>query len=347
MARWQLVAPGLAVCSLLASVGCQRHSSPTSDSANASTHRVTSQRGAAARDSTEPASLSPVTARAIPRDVALACDSVAGILRAALDTNPRREDGEFDDSFRGSRRLGCRLSIRQQDTTRHRSDPPTTLEATFARHGWAQDLRYSADGPDGSDIGMRRLDILCIVMTRSNGDDDADTTSHAPSPDDNAVDTIVECARDAAANSDAGVPDSLWGIASAQGIDSLYAIDVRLQYPPYQDGDFDGDGVADAAVLVTRRATGKLGVAFVLGGPRRVIVVGAGKSVQAGPDDFSWIDQWDVFRREATMHLTIPARPSAPRRGDDLWIAKRDSAGAFIAWNGRDFSWDARSGRRD
>jgi hypothetical protein len=284
--------------------------------------------------------LSPVTARPIPRDVTLACNSVAGILRAALDTNPWRQDGEFDDSFRGTRRLGCRLSVRQQRVPQRSGDQPPSLETLFTQRGWAQDLRYSADGPDGSDIGMRHLDILCIVMTRMNGDDDADTTSRAASPDDNEVDTIVECARDVASNADAGVPDSLWRIATAQGIDSVYAIDVRLQYPPYQDGDFDGDGVADAAVLVTQRATGKLGVAFVLGGPRRVVIVGAGRSVAPGPDDFSWIDTWDVFRREATLHLTIPARPSMPRRGDDLWIAKRDSAGAFIAWNGRDFSWD-------
>jgi hypothetical protein len=54
------------------------------------------------------------------------------------------------------------------------------------------------------------------------------------------------------------------------------------------------DGVADAVVLVTKRQTGKLGVAFLLGGTRRVEIVGAGNPAMNGADDLSWIDRWDV-----------------------------------------------------
>jgi len=126
-------------------------------------------------------------------------------------------------------------------------------------------------------------------------------------------------------------------------MDSIYAIDFRLQYPPYVSGDFDGDGVEDAAVLVTERRTGKLGVAFVLGGPRKVIVAGAGQPLPRGRDDFSWINTWDVFPRLATMSLTIPDRPSAGLRGDALWAARRDSTSGFLVWDGAGaFLWDAR-----
>jgi hypothetical protein len=45
---------------------------------------------------------------------------------------------------------------------------------------------------------------------------------------------------------------------------------MSMQSPPYITGDFDGDGVMDAAVLVERRTTGKLGVAVVHRGTRKV-----------------------------------------------------------------------------
>jgi hypothetical protein len=256
-----------------------------------------------------------------------------------MGANPLREDGAFDDSFQGTRRLGCRLTSRQPGGVGS-TDSASSVQDAFIRAGWAQDLRYSADGPDGSDIGMRRRDILCLLVTRSSGHDDTDTTSRTVTVVDDTVLTIAECARDVASNEGAGVPDSVWRIATAHGVDSLYAIDERLQYPPYQDGDFDGDGIADAAVLVSERTTGKLGVAFVLVGSRRVIVVGAGKAAKRGADDLAWIDQWDVYRRQATTHLTIRLRPSLPLRADALWISKRDSADAFLVWSGAGFSWD-------
>src|SRR3954465_3251394 len=99
-------------------------------------------------------------------------------------------------------------------------------------------------------MGLRRLDQLCLVVGRWDGGDDSDTTSAPPTEEENRFETIVECARDVASNKDAGVPDSIWSIASAAGLDSVYAISLRLQSPPYLDGDFDGDGVSDAAVLV-------------------------------------------------------------------------------------------------
>ena len=39
------------------------------------------------------------------------------------------------------------------------------LGGSFARHGWRQDLRYGADGPDGATVGMRLHDVLCMLRT--------------------------------------------------------------------------------------------------------------------------------------------------------------------------------------
>jgi hypothetical protein len=250
-----------------------------------------------------------------------------------------RADSAYKDSFRGARRLGCRLTTQvSASAEKGDMDHQATVVSLLEARRWAQDLRYSADGPDGSDVGMRQRDLLCLIMTRSNGGDDADTTSVRNAEPD-STDIIVECAHDVASNADGSVPDSLWRIARGLGLDSLYAIDFRLQYPPYLNGDFDGDGVADAAVLVTERSTGKLGVAFVLRGPLRVVLVGAGTSVEGTSDDLSGLARWDTFRKGSMRNLSIPDVPREALAADALWIAKRDSTSGFIVWTGTGYRW--------
>jgi hypothetical protein len=201
-----------------------------------------------------------------------------------------------------------------------------------------------ADGPDGSDVGLRRCDMLCLVIGRWSGHDDEDTMPPASPEEDAGYEAIIECARDVASNQDAGVPDSVWQIASRAGLDSVYAISLRLQYPPYLQGEFDGDGVGDAAVLVEHRATGKTGVVIIRQGAGRVSVLGAGTAGD-GPDDLSWIDGWDVFQKGTTLHLTIGDRPNARLIADALWVGRRDSVSAFYEWTGSGYAWEAHSRR--
>lgn len=286
--------------------------------------------------------LSPVERQPVPTQVAAACDSVEAAMHATFGT-VHRADGAYNDSFGGVRRLGCRLtarlpaSIDDSDVDRH-----ARFVSLLEARRWAQDLRYSADGPDGSDIGMRDRELLCLVMTRGNGDDDTDTSSVRATALD-STDVIVECAHDVSSNGDRSVPDSLWRIARERGLDSLYAIDFRVQYPPYLDGDFDGDGVADAAVLVTRRSTGKLGVAFVLRGRGRVVLVGAGTPVEGASDDFSGVAAWDSFRKGSMRNLSIPDVPREALTADALWMSKRDSTSGFVVWTGTGYRWETSS----
>jgi hypothetical protein len=259
----------------------------------------------------------------------------------ALALDVKREDGDYFDSFKSTPRLGCRLRAEGSFATlRDSAGPVGAVEKALARHGWRSDLRYLADGPDGSDVGLRRLDMLCIVLGRWNGGDDGDTMPAPATEADNRFETLVECARDVSSNQDAGVPDSIWRIASDAGLDSVYAISLRMQYPPYLDGDFDGDDVKDAAVLVEHRATGKLGVAIVHRGTRRVSILGAG-SGSAGPDDLSWIDRWDLYHKGVTFNLTIQDQPSLQLGADALWVGRQDSVSAFYIWTGANYVWEA------
>src|SRR5256885_2492378 len=208
--------------------------------------------------STESADDSLVHAASIPASVSEACDSAAVVIRRTLSLPVNRKDGDYHDTPRRTPRNGCRLNAQGSfDSLPEESAGPVDLVSdAFVRRGWRPDLRLSADGPDGSDTGMRRRDILCLVTGRWEGGDDSDTTS-AVTPEQKVYQIIVECAREFASNEEANVPDSIWRIASNAGIDSGYAISVSLQSPPYISGDFDGDGNSDAAVLRGQPSTGR------------------------------------------------------------------------------------------
>lgn len=117
---------------------------------------------------------------------------------------------------------------------------------------------------------------------------------------------------------------------------SGYAFESRLN-PFYLQGDFDGDGLLDMAVLIRARATGKHGIAVALtSGP--LVVAGAGQRVGNGGGDFDWMDAWYVQRKGPVEEGADPAAP--PRlKGDAIKVVKTDSASAIIWWDGRRLRW--------
>jgi hypothetical protein len=277
---------------------------------------------------------------AIPSAVRIACDSASIITREALAIAPHREEGDYFDTRRETPRTGCRLVvIGSFKALPNESGPVDNLWATFKRHGWRHDISFSADGPDGSVVGMRLRSNLCIVTGRWDGGDDSDTTPPPPTEQDNNYEAIIECAQDIVSNKDTDVPDSVWRIASSAGLDSIYAISLSLQSPPYIEGDFDGDGIKDAAVVVEHRSSGKLGVAIVHRGTRRVTILGAGMA-SPGPDDLGWIDALDVSHKNS-LNLTVGYRPNARLLADALWVGLREGpTGSFYTWNGHGFDYE-------
>jgi hypothetical protein len=68
-------------------------------------------------------------------------------------------------------------------------------------------------------------------------------------------------------------------------------------HPFYQRADFDGDGRGDDAVVVRHSTSGQRGIAFVHRRGAAVHVVGAGRPIGNGGDDFAWMDAWRVVER--------------------------------------------------
>ena len=59
--------------------------------------------------------------------------------------------------------------------------PVEPLENALMARGWVMAYGYAADGPDGTTLGLRSRDFMCLVAGRWDGGDDSDTT-YVPAP---------------------------------------------------------------------------------------------------------------------------------------------------------------------
>jgi len=116
-----------------------------------------------------------------------------------------------------------------------------------------------------------------------------------------------------------------------------YEVSFRMN-PSYLEGDLNGDGNMDVAVLIKERSTGKLGIAIVHGANGKVAILGAGVAIGNGGDDFEWMDSWRVYSKTRDAHTS--GETSVPRlRGDALLVEKSEAASALIYWNGKRYVW--------
>ena len=115
-----------------------------------------------------------------------------------------------------------------------------------------------------------------------------------------------------------------------------YAYEARIN-PFYLQGDFDGDGRRDTAVLVKEKSSGKHGIGIALRG-RKTIFIGAGTELPGSSDDFAWMDAWVVQPKgPVAQGATDEAPPKL--RGDAILAIKTESASGLIWWDGKRFRW--------
>jgi hypothetical protein len=132
------------------------------------------------------------------------------------------------------------------------------------------------------------------------------------------------------------LPEAVASRISALG--GNYEISDRIN-PYYLRGDFDGDGRADYAVLVTERGTGKRGMVVLLSSQPKPRVLGAGTPVPYGSekwDDLNF-DSWRVYGRGRIDAGTGFEAP--PGKVDLILVQKTESASGFFRWSGTQFTW--------
>jgi len=137
------------------------------------------------------------------------------------------------------------------------------------------------------------------------------------------------------------MPDAVKKALTNQPLRKEYDPSSRMN-PSHLEGDFNGDGNADVAVLVTERSTRKVGIAIVHGTTGKVTILGAGISIGNGGDDFEWMDSWKVYSKTRAAHGL--SETNGPRhRGDALLVEKSEATSALIYWNGKNYVWSQRS----
>jgi hypothetical protein len=136
------------------------------------------------------------------------------------------------------------------------------------------------------------------------------------------------------------VPDAVKNALTNMSAERNYDLSFRIR-PSYLEGDFNGDGKMDTAVLVKEHSTGKIGIAILHGATARVIILGAGNSIGNGGDDFEWMDSWQVYSKARAAHAG-GEKSVSHLRGDALLVEKSEAASALIYWNGKKYLWSQR-----
>ncbi|MGH9721825.1 MAG: hypothetical protein ACRD8O_16575 [Bryobacteraceae bacterium] len=114
---------------------------------------------------------------------------------------------------------------------------------------------------------------------------------------------------------------------------SGYTVSHKLA-PHALQGDFDGDGKPDLAVLVTRGR--EQGVVVCRGGTPPASVLGAGIPFNEMKDlDFT---AWRIHPASRKVGRGATARRPPSLAGDALYL-EWESASAIVYWNGKRFAW--------
>jgi hypothetical protein len=138
-------------------------------------------------------------------------------------------------------------------------------------------------------------------------------------------------------NQSTSIPESAIQLFKSSGLDRLYEFSSHLK-PSFLQGDFDGDGKPDIAVLVRQKKSRKLGIAVCHSSTKKVLFVGAGTEMGNGGDNFDWMDTWSVTRKSAAAKKLGKATAGV-LKGDALHVEKSESASALVYWNGRRYVW--------
>ena len=134
------------------------------------------------------------------------------------------------------------------------------------------------------------------------------------------------------------LPRAFWENLRASEGHEAYALSAWLN-PYYLQGDFNGDGQTDFAVLAQEKRTGKRGVLVVHIGANQQFVIGAGNSIGNGGDDFSWMDAWQIYPRGRVGQGADLEAPPPVLMGDALLVIKTESASGLVYWTGTEYQW--------
>lgn len=109
--------------------------------------------------------------------VADACDDLAEIVAKVPKLELSATDTLVRDERFGRTTPGCQLRfVGRQSAFGESASPDALVRQSLAAAGWREDLRYAADGPDGTAFGFSRGDVLCLINAFWDGEDHYELT---------------------------------------------------------------------------------------------------------------------------------------------------------------------------
>lgn len=108
------------------------------------------------------------------------------------------------------------------------------------------------------------------------------------------------------------------------------AVSCRMK-PSVIEGDFNGDGRLDYAVLVTQKASQKRGFLITFG-TGQTVVAGAGRPVKYGAADFQDLnfDQWQLYDKSRPVESAELTSRASPCNLKGLWRSPLVSTGRLV-----------------
>lgn len=107
--------------------------------------------------------------------------------------------------------------------------------------------------------------------------------------------------------------------------------------PCFLEGDFNGDGLPDSVVLLVKKGDMKRGIIFLHKGEKSV-VVGAGNSIGDAGDDFNWVNEWRVIKKNEFERTFGSGDPLSQLKGDGVRLEDGGGGSILIYWNGSSYT---------
>jgi hypothetical protein len=102
------------------------------------------------------------------------CEAVVAVLGGLPGAKVTRSEGPFKDPIEGIDRNGCRVEAKGTfGALGNANRPEFQIEEALQARGLKPDLRYSADGMDGTAFALRNDRVLCLISGRWDGGDDS------------------------------------------------------------------------------------------------------------------------------------------------------------------------------
>lgn len=106
----------------------------------------------------------------------------------------------------------------------------------------------------------------------------------------------------------------------------------------YLRGDFNGDNNPDIAILVKNKSSNKIGIIVFHFNSNNYFIFGAGEPFGNGGDDFGWMSNWTVERKEKVDEGADNKQPPN-LAAEAINVEMAESASAIIYWDGAKYIW--------